>query len=302
MLTDRDIQILTLLVRYYLLSRDQIQRLCFSSIASSRSAARKTRERIQQLLALGLIQRHNFEFYNPAAGRPAPLYYPTRKGCEFLAEHLGDERYLATTIHTPIAQHALHWIALAETHITLDTAIARQQIVQLDGWINEFDIVNKQESAPEKRFRLYTLLRESQRLVCAPDAAFMLSVAGHRKVFYVEQDRGTSGVRHVAASKTSGYAHMAQARLHRRHFPETTFETFTVLVVTPNPRRRDALRHAIKSMPGADFWRFVSTTDLKPETFLDAPIIYPCDGEPKPLVHVRNDQPSTTNSSTEERP
>ena len=301
MLTDRDIQILTLLVRYYLLSRDQIQRLCFSSIASTRSAARKTRERLQHLLALGLIHRHNFEFYNPAAGRPAPLYHPSRKGCEFLAEHFGDERYLATTIHTPLAQHAMHWIALSETHITLDAAIGRQQAVQLDGWINEFDVVNKHESAPEKRFRLYTLLRESPRLVCAPDAAFMLSVAGHRKVFYVEQDRGTSGVRHIAASKTPGYAAMAERHHHRRHFPETTFDTFTVLVVAPSPRRRDALRHAIANMPGADLWRFVSATELKPETFIDTPIVYPCDGEPRPLVRVRNDDLSTTTSATEER-
>jgi len=302
MITDRDIQILTLLVRYYLLSRDQIQRLCFSSIASSRSAARKTRERLQNLVTLGLIHRHKFEFYNSAAGRPAPLYYPSRKGCEFLAEHFDDERYLATTVHTPVAQYAMHWLALNETHIALDDAIARQHAVQLDGWINEFDIVNKDESVPEKRFRLYTLLRESPRLVCAPDAAFLLSVAGHCKVFYVEQDRGTSGVRHIAASKTPGYVQMAESRLHRRHFPTTTFDTFTVLVVAPNPRRRDALRHAIKTMPGAELWKFVSATELTPESVLDAPIIHPCDGEPKPLVRVRSDVSLTIANGGEKQP
>ena len=41
------------------------------------------------------------------------------------------------------------------------------QAVTLGGWINEWDIVNKDESVPEKRFRLYALIRESPRLICA---------------------------------------------------------------------------------------------------------------------------------------
>jgi hypothetical protein len=55
--------------------------------------------------------------------------------------------------------------------IALDEAISRQTDVKIEGWINEWDIVNKDESVPEKRFRLYTLIRENPRLSCAPDAA-----------------------------------------------------------------------------------------------------------------------------------
>src|SRR6185369_16543392 len=102
----------------------------------------------------------------------------------------------------------------------LDEAIKSQSAVTLDGWLNEWDICNKDESAPEKKYRLYTLIRESPRLVCAPDAAFLLTVKGHSKVFYVEQDRATSGVYQVASSKSPGYAALAEAGLQRRHFPQ----------------------------------------------------------------------------------
>ena len=56
-------------------------------------------------------------------------------------------------------------------------------------------------------------------MVCVPDAAFLLSFKGASKVYYLEQDRATSGAQQIANSKTAGYAAMAENRLHRRHFP-----------------------------------------------------------------------------------
>ena len=88
----------------------------------------------------------------------------------------------------------------------------------------------------------------------------------------------------IAASKTPGYAAMAERRLHRRHFPQTTLDAFTVLMVAPSERRRDALRKAIATKPGAALWRFVAASDLTPERFLLDPIFHPCDGEPVPLI------------------
>jgi len=185
MLTDRDIEILKLLVHYYVLSRQQIQRLLFPGDEKGRI----TRRRLQALVDEHLINRQTMLYCHPASGSPAPVYFPSRKGCEFLAEHLDDERFLATPTQAPIPHHVLHWLAVSETHIVLDKALKSQTGVHCDGWLNEWDTVNKDESAPEKRYRIYMLLREQPRLVCAPDAAFLLSVAGHRKVFYLEQDR-----------------------------------------------------------------------------------------------------------------
>lgn len=280
MLTDRDLTVLIAVRRYYVLNRPQIQRLCFAGHGSGRA----TRRRLQYLVSSGFLNRLRLVVHHPHAGSPGPVYYPSRRGLEFLAEHLDDERYLAAPTQAPQAHHVFHWLAVSDTHIALDAAIAAQDRVRLLGWINEYDTVNVTESAPEKRFRLYTLLRESPRLVCAPDAAFLLSVDGHAKVFYLEQDRNTSGVRRVAAAKCQGYAVLADCALHRRHFPEATVPSFTVLCIAPNERRREALRKALADKPGAALWRFVSATDFTPQRLLQDSIYHRVDGEPLPMV------------------
>jgi hypothetical protein len=284
-LTDRDFDILRTVVRYYVLNRQQIQRLCFPQDPNGRV----TRRRLQALYVAKLLNRQPVEVCHPIAGPAAPVYYPSRKGCELLAEMHDDERFLTTPTQAPIPQHILHWLAIGETHITLDDAINAQIAVTLDGWLNEWDPCNKDESAPEKRYRLYTLIRESPRLVCAPDAAFLLTVNGHSKVFYLEQDRNTSGVRQIASSKTQGYAIMAQTQMHRRHYPTATVNSFSVLMVAPTSRRRDALRKAIHGKPGSDLWRFAAVPHLTSESFLHSPIFYPCVGDPLPLVKLQTD-------------
>ena len=283
MITPRDIQVLLCLVRYFVLSRPQIQRLLFTDDTNGRS----TRRRLQMLVDLQLINRQHLLYAHPNGGCPASVYFPSRRGCELLFEEFGDDHFLLTPTTAPIPHHIQHWLAISETHIALDQAIARQSGVQVDGWINEWDICNKDESVPEKRFRLYTLIHENPKLICAPDAAFLLSMAGHKKIYYLEQDRHSSGVYQVASSKTKGYAVMAEAFLQRRHFPQATVERFTVILVAPSPKRRDALRTAIKDKPGSPLWRFASATDLTPESFLFEPIFYPCDGEAVPLVRRR---------------
>jgi len=294
MVTERDIAILQAVCRYYVLSRQQIQRLCFATDPNGRIA----RRRLQLLVDAKLLNRHECSVYSISHGTPGAAYYPSRKGCEFLAEYFDDEQYLATPTRMPIAHHLFHWLTVSETHWVFDEALARQEDVKIECWLNEWDICNPQESVPEKRYSLFTLLRETPRLVAAPDSAFLLSMSGHSKVFYIEQDRNTSGVRQISASKPPGYAEMALRKMHRRHFPAATVETFTVLMIAPTERRRDALRKGIHGKPGSELWKFVSQTDLTPENVLHGSIFFPCEGEPRPLVKkVEQATPTTTQSS-----
>ncbi len=285
MVTDRDLAILRAVARYYVLNRQQIQRLVFPDDANGRIA----RRRLQTLIDADLLSRQSMLVCHPANGAPAPVYYPSRRGIELLAEATGDDRFLAISSQAPTMHHVWHWLAVSETHITFDEAIASQldesaNNVQIAEWFNEYDIVNPAESSPELRFRLYTLLRSSPRLACAPDAAFLLSMRGHSKVFYLEQDRATTGVHQIAASKAQGYSVLAEVNGHRRHFPDATIDTFTVLMVAPNARRRDALRKAIREKGRANLWRFASQEDMKPEKLFHDPIWYPCEGDPAPLI------------------
>lgn len=279
MLTERDIRIILTLVRYYLLNRVQIQRLVFPDDKQGRV----TRRRLQMLVDEHYINRQSIliAHNNQSA---APVYFPARKGCELLAEHFDDPQFLLTPTQAPIPHHTQHWLAVSDTQIAFNAAV-EGQAVQIEDWINEWDVVNKAESAPEKRFRLYTMLRENPRLVCAPDAAFLMCAQGHKKAFYLEQDRATSGVTQIAASKTPGYAMMAEVQAHRRHFPATTLSSFTVLMVAPNAKRRDSLRRAVQGKAGAQLWRFVAAEDLQADLLLYEPVTYPADGdEPKALL------------------
>lgn len=285
MVTDRDLQVVHALARYFVLNRQQIQRLCFDGDDDGRV----TRRRLLKLVQLGVIQKQPLQMHNMDGGSPSSVYYPSRRGLEILAETLDDKRFLLVSSQSPQPHHVLHWLAVSDTHITIDAAIARQTDVQIDGWINEWDTVPASAAttvaSTEKHYRLLTTLQESPKLCCAPDAAFLLSRGAHKKVYYLEQDRNTSGVERIAAMKTKGFAELANRQWHRRHFPETTLPTFTVLMVAPTPRRRDHLRKAILNKPGWELWRFVSETEMNAETFLHAPILYRCDSdEPVPLV------------------
>lgn len=282
MITDRDIQVLLAVSRYYVLNRPQIQRLCFASDHTGRV----TRRRLQALVSDRLLNRHRAQVHYPGSAPAGSVYYPSKQGNQLLAEHTGDDHFLLTPDQCPQPHHVLHWLAVSDTHIALDEAIARQDQVRLDGWINEWDVVNKDAGDPQQRFRLYTLLTEDPRLICAPDAGLLLSTQGFSKVFYLEQDRGTTGAQQVAARKIKGYAELFRRGLHRHHFPTTNVGSFTVLCVAHNARRRDALRRAFAGLAGSELWRFSAAPELTAERFLHDAVVYPAVGEAMPLVRA----------------
>lgn len=295
MITERDLHVLRVVARYSVLSRVLIQRLCFPDDRSGRI----TRRRLQLLVDAHLLNRTPTPVFNPAGGAAWPAYFSSRPGLEYLAEHLADERFLGLSCQTPQSHHLLHWLAVSETHILLDQALAAQSLVSCDGWINEWDTVCVTETLPEKRYRLYSLLQTEPRLICAPDAAFLLAAHGHRKIFYLEQDRQTSGVKQIAAGKCRGYAALLAQQAHQRHFPQATVAGFAVLMLAPNERRRDALRTAFIDKPAQELWRFASVTDLTIESFLFAPVFYPVDGEPVPLVRSTTGEPAAMPHNTQ---
>ena len=83
MITDRDIQILLLFIRYYVLSRRQVQRLTHPKDQNGRI----TPQALQVLVDQHLLNRQNMLFCHPTQ-TPAPVYFLSRKGCELLADNL----------------------------------------------------------------------------------------------------------------------------------------------------------------------------------------------------------------------
>ena len=282
MITPRDTAVLASLAHYYTLTRVQITRLHFPDDPDGRT----TRKRLQLLLDAKLLNRTHMQVVNPTMGAPAPVYYPSAAGCAWLAQEREDPRYLRTCTQTPTWQNLYHWVQVADVHILFDQTIAKLNDITIEEWLSEWSVANPDEENPAKRFCLFTLLRENPRLVCVPDAAFLLQKDGHRKVFYLEVDRDTTQpAARVIARKAEGYAQLAAQGLHRRHFPTTTLDSFAVLVIAPTTKRRDALRQAMAlKQHGATLWKFAALSDLKAETLLTAPVFYPCLGDALPLL------------------
>lgn len=144
-----------------------------------------------------------------------------------------------------------HWLAIGDTHIAIQRATEQHADTTLVRWINEWELIDK-ESGTQSKHYLHTVFRkEPTPLSCSPDAGWLLGYREHRIVCYLEQDRNTSGVRSIAASKTNGYAELARVMGHKKHFPETTLDRFRVVLVTTHHGRRKA-PYSRKGMTSGD--------------------------------------------------
>lgn len=274
-----DFTVLAAIARYYLLTREQIQSLCFPDQASGRA----TRRRLLRLRNAGYLTRHSVPVALPETNGAAPVYYTTKSGVEALASFFDDDRFLATNTRHPRADRLSHWVAINNTRLLLERAIAAQSDVELGGWFTEWETINK-DAAEKDQFVLHTQLSETPPLSCSPDAAFLLTVSGASKVFYLEQDLGTSSPTQIAARKTKGYAAMLDRELHRRHFPETTIGRFSILMVTNSAHRCRAIAEALRKRPHPEAWLLINQKELTAESILHSPIVYDTQAVTGPLV------------------
>lgn len=280
--TETDTVYLRVLALYYVLTRDQLQRLRVEKQVSDRSV----RKHLLKLQQAGLITKHRMPVLMPGTNGAAPVYYVTKAGAQHLAAWYDDERYLKINTREPRGDRLNHWIAVNDTRIVLEAAIARVQGLTLDQWINEWEEIDK-EPGWRPCFTLHTQLRETPPLSCSPDAGFMLSFQGHSKVYYLERDLGTSSPQQIAARKSKGYAELARQQRHREHFPTTTLDVFSVLVVTPNRQRCLSLARELRKCESSELWRMVALTDFTPERMLTEPIFYgTVSDEPRRLLKI----------------
>lgn len=274
-----DFEALAAIARRYVLTRDQVHRICFDPKTNQRS----TRKRLLRLRNAGYLNKHAVSVALPETNGAAPVYYPTKPGCQALASYFDDERFAACITRTPRADRLAHWIAINNTRIVIEQAIAQQDEAQLEGWITEYEVINKDAAKPNQ-FVLQTQLGVDPPLSCSPDAAFLLSVRGVKKVFYLEEDRATSSPHQIAARKSKGYATLAERQIHKTHFPDTTTDRFSILLVTTSDYRCKETAKAMKQQQRNDLWLYINNKKLTPESFLHEPIVMNHDGEVGPLL------------------
>jgi hypothetical protein len=283
-ITTRDTLILKVLARYYVLDRRQVQQLCFPKDPDGRVA----RRRLAALVDAGLIYRHSTLVASSHDGPLASVYLLTAKGCQHLADRLGDAAFLYKPVHLPHRLHVVHALAVAELHILLDTAVAAESGVTLEAWYNEHDIINAADPDPYYHYRLRTKFTGDPDIICSPDAGFLLNQGGWRAAYYLELERSDghhgTGCRQLAERKCPGYAEVARHGVYRQHFPGAEIDGFRVLLVAPHERRRDGIRRAFAEKDPVEFrtdlWRFAALTDITVESLLSDNIYYRCGGGP----------------------
>lgn len=280
-LTDNDIAVLRALWQYYVLSTAMIHRINFPENKDRRS----TRRRLQRLVSDHYIARSTVNVCF-STGNAGPAYSLTDRGADALAVYFNDDAFLHANVKPPRNDRLYHWLDIAAAHWTIRQACEQSKSVTLVRWINEWQEVSDAEGNP-LGFVLHTQFRQHPKpLSCSPDAAFLLDVGGHRRVHYVEVDRGTTGAKRVAASKMPGFSELLRVRGHQRHFPETTFEDFAVLVIAPSANRRDILARCISTHADErpDLWFLIDVNQFTPESALFGHIVYDIDAEVGSLV------------------
>lgn len=285
-ITEGDVRILKALARYYVLSASMIHRICFPN----RRDRRHTRRRLSSLVRERFIQRSavNVAVSDRHSG---PAYSPSPRGCEVLAVYYNDDSWLQTNCRTPRIDRLYHWLEISWVHYLFDRAANDADEITIAQWINEWQPTFDAAGSPNG-FTLHTQFRESPPLSCSPDAAILLAVGGHKRVYYVEVDRGTSGARRVAASKTPGYAELARVRGHRRHLPETTFDDFNVLLITNSPNQRDRLQREVakRTEHEPELWMFCDREALADHNPFYDRIFVDTTGRGVSLLRARTDR------------
>lgn len=272
-----EIDILKLLARYHVLTREQIQLWLFPHHKSGRM----TRKRLATLRTNKYVIKHRIPVALPNSNGAAPVYFLAGKAGQLLADETGDEDYRLITGRTPSGHLLQHWIALNNTHRKFELACESRPDVSLVRWINEWETI---AAGDKKRFTLHTKLFEQPPLSCSPDAAFLLEYGGQRMVYYVEQDCGTSSPKQVARRKSKGYEELANRQAHRNHFPETTLKEFRILCITTRRYRVGEIGRQLEFCPRSDLWLMSNENELTPETILFGDVHHQSDGTAGPLL------------------
>lgn len=265
-LTEKNLEVLKQLAKYYVLKRSMIQEMSFPKLRSPRALC----ERLRKLTKAGYCSVANMEVVLPGTGGAAPVYYPNKKTAETLAAVFGDPSYEKIYCKPPSTRMLFHWVEISRLHQFVDKANKASDRFKLHEWYNEWEPINKDENRNSERYSIYS---EFEKVSCAPDAGFLLeNRIGKQKVFYVEADRGTLSLKSVIKSKPRGYDRLFELQQHAKHFPQTDVAKFSILFVTTSEYRRDKLAKSADTFDPHGLWKFAWNRDVTPESFFVEPI------------------------------
>lgn len=267
------INVLDAAARFYALVRPQFQKLHFSDHKHTRYC----RQVVNDLTREKLLRKSDKKITYDKIRSGCPVYTPTEKGIELLAEVTGDSSYLSASCQWPRNDRLDHWVAISDTHITLRQAIDRQDYVTMPVWVNEW---NKFREDGSDQYFLHTVVKpkKPKPITCSPDAAWLLSIEGLEEPFYLETDLGSSAPGQVCYRKFQGYDLLHSTETYRtRHFPNLAYNDFKIVLITTSRYRRDRIATLMKGKAGDQRWRFAAVDDVTESTILHERIFVDCE-------------------------
>lgn len=280
-LQDRDYEVLKGLATYGLLNRHLLQLLYFPQDREGRV----TRRRLEAMVKADYVRKPREQPLCPRHGFPCPVFYLGVNGRDALAERFDDPAYLAKPVSIGSRPHLDHMLAVSEFHLALRDATDAHPDVSLVRWVNENEPINL--SAPEdQQRRLFSELLVRPRLVCNPDAGFVLQKGEHKVVYYLERERGGTGAKQLYDRKTRGFDVLKQKKHHCDHFPEATHkEDFIVVCVAQSQSHLRRLVNVFRGREAAALWRFANAKKIDALSILTEPLWHHADRDsPAPLI------------------
>jgi len=274
------INVLDASARYYALVRPQFQKLHFSDNKHTRYC----RQVVNDMVREKLLRKSDKKITYDKIRSGCPVYTPTEKGIELLAEVTGDSSYLAASCQWPRNDRLDHWVSISDIHIKLRTAIDRQAHVGMPVFVNEW---NKFREDGRDEYFLHAMVqnKKPKPITCSPDAAWLLSIEDLEQPFYLETDLGSSAPGQICHRKFKGYDLLHKTDTFRtRHFPNLKYDDFRIVLITTSRYRRDRIATLMKGKEGDHRWRFAAVDDVTEETILYEKIMVDCDLQPHSLV------------------
>lgn len=271
-LQQRDLEILKVVNRYRYLRTNQIKRLVFPENRSIQS----TRKRLKYLFHNGFLGRIN-PFVAPGAGQPDTAYFLEKSGAELIAEHFPDEEVKVYGKSGKVRYQFLsHALELSEFRMYLEIALSGHERIELGRFVADFEVKSHLQNATgHKRYKLWHELQHPisrQSFVVYPDGLFILkgkgSFEGAQKLFFLEVDRGTEGMRQIQ-DKIIGYQLYHQQKVFQKFGP---FSGFRVLIQTTSPKRAKNMRHALLNMAGTELAWITDREQVWEDTVLSGEI------------------------------
>ena len=255
-LTERDVLLISLILQYRVLRRDQIRQLLFPSKNTAN-------ERLKRLYHHGFLQRR-WPAVEYGQGMSQALYLLDARGADLLAQRLGLAR---GEIHWRSSHNRLSFPFLDHMLMINDVRIAFSVAAESAGHHIERWLAQEELSASPDHVYL-SGANASRKVAVVPDSYFCLQLASRRAHFLVEADRATVSNKRWA-QRVSAYLEYVRSGQYVRRY---CAHCLRVLTVTTGHKRLANLKSTTERAGGGPMFWFVTLGEATRDAVLYQPI------------------------------